>query len=400
MSERELDLLVDKLVARIQEGNTFFLNEIGKILGDVKKLSPSQAQELIQLLKYGGNYEEIVAKLSEYFNGNIKEVDKIFRKYAEADLQFAEEFYRYRNIPFVEYANNTAIRRQTEALARIVKKEMYDYTRKRMIGYSIADINGNIKFMGLKDVYNRLLDVAFVNVGQGKDTYNMAISRMIKQLGGSGLKTVDYESGRSIRLDSVVRMHVKSRVSELHNEIQDIIGEEIDTDGWEISVHSNPAPDHEKVQGRQFYVKDYEKLQLGDRVKDVKGNEVQITHSKSGTFRPISELNCYHVAFSIIVGVNKPQYSEKELQKIIDDNNKGFEFEGKHYTNYQGTQLQRQYELALRKQKDIKLLAQESNTQELVDESNKKIRLLGKKYRQLCVASGLPSHIDRAGIVR
>ena len=41
---------------------------------------------------------------------------------------------------------------------------------------------------------------------------------------------------------------------------QKIIGEEIGADGYEISVHSNPAPDHELVQGRQFSLEEYEKL--------------------------------------------------------------------------------------------------------------------------------------------
>ena len=42
----------------------------------------------------------------------------------------------------------------------------------------------------------------------------------MKQIGESGLKTIDYASGRKVRLDSVVNMHLQSRLRELHNENQ------------------------------------------------------------------------------------------------------------------------------------------------------------------------------------
>lgn len=400
MSEHELDLLIDELIDKIYKGNEFFLTEIAKKLKVVTELTSSEAHKLIQMLKYGGSYDEIVNNLSEYLDVDKKKIDKIFSDYAKKDLDFAKDFYAYRNIPFIEYANNIAIRRQTEAFQRIVKKEFYDFTRKNVLGYSISGLDGKTRFYGLKDVYNNLLDTAFVNVGQGKDNFNNAMSRIIKQIGSSGLKTVDYESGRSIRLDSVVRMHLKGRIRELHNEIQDIIGEEIGADGVEISVHSNPAPDHEKAQGRQFTKDNFIKLQNGETVKDYNGNQIVLKHSKSGSYRPISELNCYHSTFSIILGVNKPQYNQEQLQKIINDNNKGFEFEGSHYTNYEGTQLQRKIETAIRKQKDIRILAKESDNEPLVLNANKKIRILRSKYNQLCSASGLPSHIDRARVGR
>ena len=109
-----------------------------------------------------------------------------------------------------------------------------------------------MKFKGLRETYNEALDTALLNVGQGKETFDSAISRILKDIGNSGLKTVDYKSGRSVRLDSTLTMHLKSRLRELHNENQKIIGEEIGADGVEISVHLNPAPDHEEAQGRQF----------------------------------------------------------------------------------------------------------------------------------------------------
>ena len=67
--------------------------------------------------------------------------------------------------------------------------------------------------------------------------------------------------------------------------------------------------------------------------------------------RSIGQYNCRHLVYSIILGVNIPQYNNKQLKKIIDDNNKGFEYEGKHYTKYEGSQMQRRLENEIRKNK-------------------------------------------------
>lgn len=393
ISEEQIELLVERLINRIEEANTYFLMKMGSSIKKIRELTPSQAQQLIQILKYNGNYEDIIREIAKYTNLNISEVDDIFSNYAKKDQLFYEKFYKYRNIPFVEYAENEALKRQTQALVNIVKNEMYDYFRNNVLGYTI-----NGKFFNLRDTYNELLDTAFLNVGQGKETFDSAMTNIMKQIGGSGLKTVDYASGRSVRLDSTVRMHLKSRLRELHNENQKIIGEEIEADGYEISVHSNPAPDHEKVQGRQFSIAEYDKLNSGLEAKDYKGKTYTLDHDGKNGYRPISELNCYHYIFSIVLGVSEPEYSDKQLKEIIDNNEKGFEFEGKHYSLYEGQQLLRKVELELRKSKDTQILARSSNNAELVGEMQSRITQLTSKYRDILKASGLKSKLERARV--
>lgn len=87
--------------------------------------------------------------------------------------------------------------------------------------------------------------------------------------------------------------------------------------------------------------------------------------------------------------MSKPEYTDKQLNDIRESNLSGFEFEGKHYTMYEGSQLQRRIELNIRKQKDTQILARASGDTELVEQSQNKIRLLTSKYNDLCKASGL-----------
>ena len=395
MNEETIELLVARLVNRINKANEFFLTKIGESVKKIRELTPTQAQQLIQMLKYGGNYEEIVNEILRLTNLNIQDIDAIFNEMAKKNYEFAEQFYKYRGVEYVPYIENKALLRQVSALASITKQEMFNYARATNLGYSIRDLQGNIKFVGLKETYDRILDTAVLNVGTGVDTFDNAMSKIMKEVGGSGLKTVDYASGRSIRLDSAARMHLKGALRTLHNEVQKQVGEEFDFDGYEISVHSNPAVDHEKIQGRQFSIEEYEKLNNGLEAKDYKGNTYTLDHDHKNGFRPISTMNCYHYVFSIVLGVNKPEYSEEQLQKIIDDNDKGAIIDGKHYTNYEITQLQRSFERKIRKQKDIQILAKASGNKELVKESQDRITQLTNKYKEISKISGLPTRMDR-----
>lgn len=389
LDEFDNKLLVERLKRRIEQANTYFLMKIGSYIKQIKNLNPSKAQQLIQMLKYGGNFEEIIKKLAEYTGMNVADINDIFSNYAKKDQYFYEKFYEYRNIPFIPFDQNSALKMQTRALSNIAANEMYDFTRANVLGYTIND-----KFYNLRDTYNELLDTAFLNVGQGKETFDSAMKHILEDIGGSGLKTINYASGRAVRLDSVIEMHLNSRLRELHNENQKIIGEEIGSDGVEISVHMNPAPDHELAQGRQFSNEEFEKLNNGQDAIDYKGRTITLDHDHKNGYRPISEMNCYHYIFSIVLGVSEPNYTDKELKQIIDDNNKGFEFEGKHYTNYEGTQLQRRLEREVRKQKDIQILARESDNQELIASSQDKITKLTRKYKEFSKQSGLTPYME------
>ena len=393
ISDEQAELLVERLIRRIEQANIFFLEKIGSAVKKIRELTPTQAQKLIQILKYGGTYEEIINQIAKYTNMNVADIDEIFSKYAQKDRLFYEKFYRYRNIPFEE---SLALKSQRNALTELVKTEMYDYTRRNVLGYAMKGLDGKKKFYGLRETYNRVLDEALLNVGQGKESFDESMSRILTELGGSGLRTVEYkDTGYSMRLDSAIRMHLKSRLRELHNENQKIIGDEIGADGVEISVHENPAVDHENAQGRQFSLEEYEKLNNGLPAKDYTGQTVTLDHDGKNGYRPISEMNCYHYIFSVVLGVSKPQYDNKQLQEIIKRNNKGFEYNGRHYTMYEGTQIQRNIETNIRKLKDIQILAKASDNTDLILKTQSKITELTNKYKELNNISGLPAKMKR-----
>lgn len=394
LSDEVIEKVVERLTNRIEQANTYVLTQIGKKIKQIYNMTPSEAQKLIQVLKYGGDYEKITRKLAEITKLNIKDIKKIFEEIARNDYDFAKQFYDFRNKKYIPFEQNKTLQRQIEAIRVLTEGKYIDLARTKALGFSIRNNKGKVIFKGLKQVYNEAIDKAVLSVVQGKDTFYNNMHSILKDIGESGLKTLDYKSGRSIRLDSAIRMHMEDAIKQLHNETQKQIGEEFDSDGVEITVHLNPAPDHERVQGRQFSNIEFNKFQNDIDCYSYDG--IFFSHEFEGhDRRSISELNCKHYTFSIILGVNIPQYSNEQLQEIIDRNDKGFDFENKHYTMYDGTQLQRQIEREIRNQKDLQMFGLTSGDDKLVRDSQNKIRLLNKKYKQLSEASNLPTKMQR-----
>lgn len=394
LSDEVIEKVTERLVNRIEEANTFVLKKIGESIKLLRTLTPTKAQQMIQILRYGGDFDKIVNKLAEVTRLNVTDLYKIFEEVAKNDYNFAKQFYDYRKKDFIPYEKNFALKNQVEALARISASDYVNLTRTRALGFSIKGLNGKVVFKGLEEAYTNILDEAVLSISQGKENFGQALTRTIKQFGESGLKTFDYQNGRSVRLDSAVRMNLKDALRNLHNETQKIFGEEFESDGVEISVHSNPAPDHAEVQGHQFSNEEFNKFQNDLDAVDYNG-KLYPAEFEGKDRRAISQYNCYHYTFAIILGVNKPEYDDKKLQKIIDDNNKGFELDGKHYTNYEGTQLQRNLERKIREQKDIQIMAKEAGDNELVGNSQKNIMNLTQKYYELFKISGLPTKMQR-----
>ena len=395
LSEEVLDKVIERLVRRIEQGNEYILINIGNKIDEIGKLQPTQAMQLKQIFRYGGDYDKIVNKLSQLSKLNKRDIQKIFREVAKKDYQFAEQFYKYRNKKYIPFDENAPLKKQIDALAKITNDRYTEIARSKALGFSVRDKKGNIIFKGLKSTYNEAIDKAILSVAQGKTTFQDEMYKILKEIGISGIKTLDF-NGRMVRLDSAIRMHMKDALRQLRNEMRLEFGKQFNADGVEISVHLNPAPDHAEVQGRQFSNVEFNKFQNDKDAVSYDGIEFPATSEETGyDRRSISQYNCYHITFPIVLGVSKPSYSNEQLQKIIDDNNKGFEFDGKHYTNYEGTQLQRKLETAIRKNKDLQILGRTSGNEKLARESQIKINQLTRKYKRLSKASGLQTYAER-----
>ena len=395
LNDEIIDRLSDRLVERLEEGNQYVLQEIGKKIVEIKSLSPNQAQKLANILKYGGDYEKIANKLSKITKLNKKDIYNIFKEVAKKDYRFAKQFYDYRKTKYIPFDKNTQLNRLVNAVANITANEYISLAGSKNIGLGIYNpTTKQVEFKVLKKAYDKLIDQAILNVSTGKETFDTMMKKTFEEL-DKGLQVIYNKDGKIYKKNviSAVRQNINDGLNKLQQEMQVMVGKQFDSDGVEITVVYNPAPDHAEVQGKQFSNDEFAKFQNDKDCVSYDG--VKFTADYNGhDRRSIGQYNCRHLVYSIILGVNIPQYSNDKLKKIIDDNNKGFDFEGKHYTKYEGSQMQRRLENEIRKNKLAQISARARNEELDIINSQRKISILSKKYKKLCSEGNLTPRND------
>ena len=375
LSESALERLAERLVNRIEELNAYYIEKLGKQITTIGSVMPSQVRELFQTVQYGADIDDIMNKIAEITNLNVQDIYDIFEEVAKQNQEFAKQFYEYKNIRFVPYEQNQELQRQVRALAKITADEYINISQT--MAYVVYNDSGERVFTDLSRTYQEVTDRAILSISQGRESFDTTMQKTMRDLTKNGLRTVDYASGYSRRLDSSVRMNIMDGVRRLNRELQTQFGEEFGADGVEVSHHENPAPDHEDtVDGRQFSNEEFESV-------------------NNSLTRHVGELNCYHMIYSIVLGVSQPLYSKEALGESKKHNHDGFEFEGTHYTMYEGTQLQRQIETKIRQYKDRQIGAKAIDDMDEVGKCQQKIEQLMQKYNDLSKVSGLKTKVDR-----
>lgn len=391
INEELQEKLLSVFDKRFQDYNTKVLEELGNVIKQFKDLTPSQAYSLAQQLKYNTTIKDLLDELSKISGLSVKDLKKILEKVAKENIGFADVYYKARGLDTPIYSENKALQRLVSSVYSISGKEFKNIAKST--GFRLLGDNGEPLLLDIDKTYKYVIDKCVVAISQGKETYQQSMRSTLKQLSSSGVRKIEYESGYSRRLDTSIRQNILDSMRQVSNESQQLFGKEFDSDGVEVSAHEMPAPDHELVQGRQFSNEEFENFQNDRKATDYTGMVFE-PEFEGHDRRSISEYNCYHYIFSIVLGASKPQYNDKQLQEIIDNANKITTFDGKEYTQYELTQLQRRIESAIRQEKDTQILAQASEDNELVLQSQTRITQLTTKYKQLCNVSGLPNKLS------
>lgn len=370
LNEDEINALADIFQDRFDRTNRKILEYIGSRLKEIGELTPSQARKIQQMYKYGEDLDTITQYLAEASGQSIDDIEALYEKVAEEGYDWSKPFYEAKGIKQLPFKENKDVQRIVKAMCAVTGKSFKNISRTTAIGVNTA---GGFKPVG--SFYRETIDSAITSVITGTDDYNSTIRRAVKELGSGGLK-IRYESGYTRRLDSAVRQNVLDGVRYVTQEIAIKNGEEFGADGYEISAHSACAPDHLPYQGRQYSKKEYEAIQ-------------------ESLARPIGQWNCGHTAFPIVLGVSHRAYTDKELKAFEQNSNEKINIEGREYTRYKCTQLQRRLETKLRYAREEKALYEAVGDKELVNGATEKIRLLSNKYADVSRTAELPMRAER-----
>lgn len=377
LSEETLFLIEQRFVRRIERVNRDMLSMLGKRIKEIGQLSITDAYVLANSIEMGADITKITQDLAKATGKNIQDIYPLYDEIAKKNLKFAEVLYKYRDANYVPYSENIRLQRQVNAWSDMTADTFINISRTT--GFSLPDYTGTKIWYKLASGYQHAIDQAVLSTSTGMN-YGDQMYKVIKSMSDSGIRTIDYASGYSRRLDSSVRMNLLEGIRRVNQGTQNIIGSEVGADGMEISAHPLCAEDHLPYQGRQFTKIEYEQL----------NNTLN---------RPIGTLNCKHFAYNIILGVSSPSYTNQQLRQFRKDSMDKIKWNGKSYTRYQMTQLQREYETAIRRQKDFQIIAKESNNRKAIDKAQSNITRLTNEYKRLSNTAGLRPEMERMRVV-
>ena len=379
----KLELVLERFYQRFNKFNTKVLRKIGESIKEIGKVSPSEAYQLGQELKYGVMLDDLLKELSRISGQSVLDVDKLLDNVAKENVNFAEKYYEAKNKEFVPYEDNEELQRYVNTIKAETYGTFKNIAKPTSVGFTFKDKNDNTVFKPFKKAYRDLIDEAVYNVTTGVKDYQSAMRNTINGFADSGIKIhgakVGYKNGYNRRIDTSVRQNILEGVRKVNIDLQERIGDEIGADGVEISVHFPCAEDHLDVQGRQYSKEKFEKV-------------------NADLDRPIGTYNCRHFIFSIIMGIDEPQYSDNALFKMRQRNNETVEYEGKTYNKYEATQLQRQLETEIRKQKDRQIIDRASGDNVGVDKAQQKISALTQKYNEFSKLADLSTYKNRMSV--
>ena len=192
---------------------------------------------------------------------------------------------------------------------------------------------------GIYNAYQRTMDLAMVKVSSGAFSYQQAVKDCVDQLAKSGLKTIDYASGRSYALDTAARMCIRTGANQLSGKIQEMNLAQTDTPLVYVDAHAGSRPEHAVWQGQVYAYNPDGILKDGSKAGEKYGDFFNETDygSPSG----LMGVNCAHHFYPYWEGDPIPEYHEPDPVEI----------DGKEYSYYEATQEMRKQERDIRQTK-------------------------------------------------
>lgn len=304
-------------------------------------------------------------------------IEQLYDEMASLNDEWAAEYYEARGLTQAKVTEDAALSAALKSGKFTAENGIVNLCNSSVA--MIVDENGAARPIAeaYRDAVN---DVVRAMVG-GETTKAKAVQDAVRALSSSGIR-VQYGSGKTRELYSAVRQNVEEGYRTTMQSLRDEQGRKFGADGVEISAHSQCAPDHQKIQGKQYTNAEFEKL-------------------NANLERPIGKYNCRHMTFPVVLGVSSKTYSKADRDEMIEKSNRKVSYtdqsgKRKRCTAYEFTQVQRELETRIRKLRtEARLLnvAKQSS-----DEVDALIDELTDHYKAISRQAKVRTRLERTGI--
>lgn len=297
-----------------------------------KKITSTADWQINRLQILGNSSEDIEKMLKDTLDASYPEMFELYDQVIDWEYVRNKDVYEQINAQFIPFEENEELQQLTDALIQQTDDDLRNITQS--LGFYLDYGNGKLVLTPLAEVYQSYLDAACMDIVSGAFDYNNVLRRTVSQMTNSGLRQIDYASGRGNRVDVAARRAVMTGITQLAGKISDMNAERLGTEYFEIAWHAGARPTHAVWQGRVW------------------SKEQLVTVCGLGTVTGLEGANCYHERYPFIPGISERNWTDEWLEKKDREENTPKEYNGKEYTLYEAKQRQRQMETAMRAQRE------------------------------------------------
>lgn len=371
----ELERIPKKLEGVVSELENRIMSDIIERIRQNMSISRTTDYLINKLYQLGVSKKYIKEQIQSVLQFSETEVKLLYEEILPEGYARDEALYKQISKDFIAYKDNAELQQLVSSVQAQTKGELTNITNS--LGFAVK-INGKTILTPLSEYYQRTLDKGITEIATGATDYNTVLRKTVQEMTNSGLRTVDYASGHSNRVEVAVRRAVMTGFTQVTHKISDRNAEQLETDYFEVSWHATARPSHQLFQGRV-----YPRAEL-------------ISICGLGTVQGLGGINCYHDYYPFIHGISKRLYTDEELDKMNAKENELKEYNGRYYTTYQASQEQRRLETLMRKQRqDIKLLKKGEANEDEVIAAKSRYRSTMAQYNDFSKKMGLPQQKER-----
>lgn len=376
-----LDALPEELAELFRALEITLLDGICSRLKAADQLNEVTVQHIRALRAQGVDLDDIKKTIREQTGVSEQKLDELISDVVARNQSYYTEMIDFAGLTQPEFlvgaAEIDAIRRQTLSDFRNITRSM-----------AFVVDNGRTVLQPT-EAYQWALDNAVLQIESGTTGYNQAISSAVRQLADSGLRVVSYESGRTEQIDVAVRRAVMTGVSQLCDKYTVQSAEYLGTHYFEVSAHSGardkpgPSPwsSHKDWQGKVY----------SERTGDIYPSIYAVCGL--GEVDGLEGVNCRHRRFPWVEGVSERTYTDEQLAHIDDGHDA--DYDGRHYSAYEASQMQRRVENTMRKLKRRQAAYKAAGLKDEEQATSIRLRRLNTKYKEFSRAAGLPEQRER-----
>ena len=365
-----LDQMPDAFVQLWQQVEDEILQDVARRIGKMDKVPATANWQLWRYQQTEALRNDVVKLLAKYTGKSETAIRKLLLQAATEAMEREDAIYYHYDMEPTPFEESAALNNLLDAGARQTCG-----TWQNLTATTANTVTG---------AFERTLDAAWLKVSTGAFDYKAAVKQAVDSL-ADDMPMVTYPSGHKDSIEVAARRAVLTGVNQTCGKLQEARMDEMGCEFVETSAHGGARPSHAEWQGRQFH--------RGGAVT-YKGKYYpdfyEATHYGSGD--GIYGWNCSHTHFAIFPELGAPpQWTREELEAL---NARNIEWNGKKYTAYEISQMQRARERNVRRWKK-RYLAEDAAG---LDTTDSAVRLRAARQSLAEFAQATGGRVDSARV--